>query len=127
MPAIGNLRRLRQRLGGGQRISAAAVTRDNDDLGLSGQPRLRGRRLPVGQKADRPSSFEIANDRAVTLVALPRPIVDSDHSRRRDYWAASPANGSQQGVVAHRQHQSTSEAGGRAAAEGKSEMMDEAV
>ena len=50
MPAIGDLHRLRQRLGGGQRISAATVTRDNGDLWLAREPRLRGRWLLSGRR-----------------------------------------------------------------------------
>lgn len=92
MPAIGDLRRLWQRLGGGERITAAAIARDNLDLRLTRQPCLHRRRLPVGQKADGSTPFEIANDCAVTLVALPRPIVNPDYDRRQDRRTAAPAD-----------------------------------
>ena len=104
MPAIGDLRRQWERLGSRKRITAATISCDNGNLRLTSEPRLGGRRLPVGQKADRPASFEIANDRALTLVALPRPFVDSDDGRREECWTATAANGSQQGVITHWKH-----------------------
>jgi hypothetical protein len=88
---------------------------------------LRGRWFPVGEKTDGPASFKIANNRAVTLVALPRPIVDADHDGRWDWRTAASANNPQQGVVAHRQHQSASETRGWPPSERKPEMMNEAV
>lgn len=46
MPAVGDLDRLRQRPGRSLAIAATAIARHDLDLGMLGQPRLNGRRLP---------------------------------------------------------------------------------
>ena len=53
MPTVGDLGGVRQRLGCGQRVAAAAVTGDNGDLGLAGEPSLGRRRLAIRQQSDR--------------------------------------------------------------------------
>ena len=106
-------------------IAAAAIARDDGDLRLAGEPRLRGRRFTIRQEAYWSPPFEIADDRAVALVALPRPIVDADDGGRGKRRTASPTNNPQKGVVAYRHHQPAGETRGRATAEGKSEAMDD--
>lgn len=125
MPAIGNLEGVGKRPAGGERKAAAAVSGDNSDLRLSSEPRLGGRRLPVGKEFDRATALEI--NRSVTLVALPGPVVDPDDVRR---WRRRPAcspHHAQQSVVADRHHEAPRQARCRSATERERQMMDETV
>ena len=65
--------------------------------------------------------------RAVALVAPPSPVVDPDHGRRDEAWAAAPPHDPQQRVVAHRQHEPAREARRRPSAERQPEVMDDVV
>jgi hypothetical protein len=107
--------------------SRCRVAGDNGDLGLLREPSLRGGGLPVGQEAYRPPPFEITDDRPVALVATPCPIVDADHSRRREGWATVPANNPKQGVIAHAEHQASRKTRRRAAPQGKAKVVDDIV
>jgi hypothetical protein len=84
-------------------------------------------KLDLNPKTDGSTAFEIANDRAVPLIALPSPIVDTHDDRGRRLRTTSPANDSQKRVVAHRQHQATGKTRRRTAAQGETEMMDEVI
>ena len=125
MPAVGDLKRAGKRLAGGEGEASAAVTRDNEDLRLSGEPFLCCRGLPIGKQLDRTTALEVANDRPIALIALPGPVVDADDVRRRRRRAAFPADDPEQRVVAHRHHEAPGETCRRAAAECKREMMHE--
>src|SRR5580704_8998270 len=97
MPPVGNLHRLRCRSGRSLAISAAAVARDDGDLRMARQPGFDRSRLAVREKIDYTPSFEIANDAAVALPALPGPVVDADDVQRSAIADSMPAHCAQQG------------------------------
>ena len=101
MPAVGDLIGMWQGLCGGQRISAPTVSCDDFDLRLLDQPRLSSRRLPIWQQCDCLSPLKIANDRAISMIAAPCPIIDADNARWRWRRMIVPANGSQQRIIAN--------------------------
>jgi hypothetical protein len=80
-----------------------------------------------GQEVDETSPFEIADDTAVTLTALPRPVVDADDVQGRAVAAGVPADNPQQGIFAHRQHQPPRQTRGRASTQSHAEMMNDCV
>jgi hypothetical protein len=98
VPTVGDLGGVCSRR---ERVTAAAVARHNGDLWLTGEPSLRGSRLAVGQQSDRLASLKIANDRSVSLVSPPRPIVDADYTWRGERRTAASADDAQQRLVAH--------------------------
>lgn len=81
MPAIGDLNGMRQ--GSRHRLSlpTAAVTGDRMDNRLVPEPSLGCCWLPVGKQDDRPATFEVADDRAVAVIASPREVIDTDHAQ----------------------------------------------
>lgn len=81
-PAIGDLEGAGKRLTRRERKASAAVSRDDSDLWLSGEQCLHRRRLSVRQEFDRTIAFEVANDRAIALLAFPCPVVDADDVRQ---------------------------------------------
>jgi hypothetical protein len=60
MPAIRDLESMGKRPAGGERKAAAAVSGDDSDLRLFCEPRLGGRRLPVGKEFDRATALKDA-------------------------------------------------------------------
>jgi hypothetical protein len=127
MPAVGDLRRIGKGPLGSQRISTAAIARDNRDLRLAHQPSLCRGGLAVWQKGDRPASIKVANESSITVIAAPGPIVNSNHRRRWERRRPKSPNNTQQCVVADRHHQPTSEAGSRSAAERKRHTKDDLI
>jgi len=127
MPSIGHLGCVRQCLGCSKGVGATAVAGDNIDLLLIRKPGLSGCRLSVRQKCDGFAPFEIADDRPVTLVAPPCPVIDADHRRRNDTRGAAPSDNTQQGVVADRHHQSAGDSRRRSPTQSKPEMMDDMI
>jgi hypothetical protein len=127
VPAISNLRRLRECFGGSQGVSATTVAGDQSDLWLSRQPSLCCRGFTIGKQRNRPAPLQIADERAITLVASPCPVIDPDHGGRDKTWAATPPHHSQQRILADRHHQPTRKAGGRPSAERKPEMMHDVI
>lgn len=127
MPAISDLHCIRQGSCRGQGVSTAAVASENGDLRLRRQPTLRSSRLSVRKKRDRPTSLQIADDRAVATIAPPRPIIDPHHRRRRELWRASSPHDAKQRIIAHRQQQPLREARRRSAAESQAEMEDKLI
>lgn len=75
MPTVGNLTRVRQGLCRCLRIPAAAVSCDDLDLGLLDQPGSGGRGLSVGEQSNRLSTLKIANDRPISMISTPRPVI----------------------------------------------------
>ena len=102
MPAVGDLHRVGQRLLRRQCIAAASIPSHDGDLRLAAQPRLGGCGFSIWQQRDRLSTFEIADQRSIAMVATPSPIVDPDDHGGREARAAPSAHGAQQGVVADR-------------------------
>ena len=78
MPTISDLGRLRKCPGNGFTVFAAAVTGDNGDLLMPYEPGCGCRRLTIRQQRHRATAFEVANDRSVTMVAPPCPVIDAD-------------------------------------------------
>jgi hypothetical protein len=89
MPAIGDLNGAGQRLGNGLAVAAATIARHDGDLGMSAQPVLSCRPLPIRKKRDRPAPLEIADNGPVTMVPPPGEVVDADHRERIGRRAAS--------------------------------------
>ncbi len=75
VPAIGDLDGARQRSCRRQGVAAAAIARDDSNLGLSRQPRLSRGNFPDRQKTDDLTAFKIADHGPVSLVLPPGPVV----------------------------------------------------
>jgi len=68
-------------------------------------------RLAIAQEVDHPALLEIAQDRAVTLAAPPRPVIDPKDARAPLANGAGPSpNEAQQRVGAYRQPQALRQA-----------------
>ena len=83
MPAVGDLESVGKRLAGGKRKAAAAISRHNNDLRLTGEPCLSCRGLAVGKQLDRATALEVANDRPISLITLPGQNRNPDIVRSR--------------------------------------------
>jgi hypothetical protein len=79
MPTICDLYRVRQGLCCGFAISSTAVTGDDRDRGMGGEPGLGGRGLTVRQQGDHPAPFQVADDAGVSVIAPPGPIINADN------------------------------------------------
>ena len=97
------------------------------EMTLPGKPCLRHRRLSVGQQSDGSASFQIADDRSITLIAAPSPIVDADHCRWDETRASPPSHDAQQCVVAHRQHEAPRETRRRPPAQDDAETINNVI
>ena len=82
MPSVGDLPGARQRAGDGRPVAAPAVARHDLYAGPLGEPCLHCSGLPIRQDVDDAVPLEVADDRAVAVALLPRPVVDADHPRR---------------------------------------------
>src|SRR5204863_3358799 len=100
VPTIRNLHRLRCGSGCSLAISAAAVARDDANFRMARQPSLDCGGFAIREEVDDTSPLEIADDAAVTLTALPRPIVDADDVQARAIRRGVPAHDPQQGIFA---------------------------
>ena len=85
--------------------AAVAITGHYGNLGLIREPGLPRCGFTVRQQGDHPAPFQITDDRAVALVAPPRPVVDPDDRWRDELRRSPPPYEPDQRVVAHRQHQ----------------------
>jgi hypothetical protein len=83
MPSVGDLSHLRGGAGNRVTVAAPTVARDDLDGGMIRQPRFDGGGFAVGEKIDDFAPLEVAEDAAVAVPALPRPVVDADHPRCR--------------------------------------------
>ena len=88
--------------------------------GMSAQPRVERGRLAIRQQVDYLVPFEVADHRAVTLAALPGPVINSNYGWCAVAMTCPPADEAQQGVVADRQHQTPGKTGSGAATKGQS-------
>ncbi len=92
---------------------------------MGGEPRGDGRNLAVRQQLDDPTPLQVADDRAVAVVAAERPIIDVDHCQGLSTGTSAAPHDAQQGVVSHRQHEPGSEDGTGSSAESKAKMVDD--
>jgi hypothetical protein len=76
---VGNLYGLWRGLGSRFGIQTGAITADDLDLGVCHQPCCRAICASIRQQVDHFASFEIAEDRSVTVAFSPRPVIDSNH------------------------------------------------
>lgn len=111
MPTVGDLDCIGQCPCSRFSVAAASVTRDDANAGMGGKPRGGGRDLVVGQKLDDAAPFQIADDRAATMVAPEGPIVDADHCQGSGPGMRPAPNGVQQRVVADWDHKPCRESG----------------
>jgi hypothetical protein len=124
---VGDLCRMRKRTCNRFAIPAAAVTRDNGDVRVTGKPRLRGRLFSVWQPDHWPAPFEVADDCSVSVIATPRPVGDTDHVQRLVRDVSPAAYNTQQRIAADRHHQPTREARGRSPAHREAKVMHDMV
>jgi hypothetical protein len=69
----------------------------------------------------------VADQRAVTVVTSPRPIVDADNRGRRKASRSTPTHHAQQGVIAHLNVEPTRKRGRRSASERNREAVYDIV
>jgi hypothetical protein len=124
MPSIGDLHRGAQRSGDRFAIAPAAITRDDVDAGMSGQPSLRRRDLAIRKQRHDLSPLQIADNRAIAVVSPKSPIIDAGNRWSLSWRPGSSPHDAQKRVVADRNHQSLSEAGRRPAAKRQAQMVD---
>ncbi len=127
VPAVCDLDGVRQGLCGSTRIRPAAIASDDGDLGLGGKPSLSRCRFSIREQADRFASFQIADDRSVSMISPPRPVIDTDDIRRGPCRTSAPAYHPQQGVIADGEPQPPGKARSRPTSQSKCEMVDKAV
>jgi hypothetical protein len=82
MPAIRDLRCVGQSSCDGLAVSAAAVPRNDGDIGVPGKPGLCRGLLAIWQERYCPTPFKITDDRSVAMVPPPGPVVDANHGQR---------------------------------------------
>jgi hypothetical protein len=83
------------------------------------------RRLTVREKIDDTASFEIADDAAVALPALPSPVINADDVQGSAVANSMPAHRAQQGILADRQHQAPRQRSRGPTSQGDAEVMDD--
>lgn len=127
VPAIGDLDHLRRRAGNRLAIAAAAVPRHNLDFGVVRHPGLDGGGLAVGKNVDDLAPLQVADDASVAMPALPRPVVDADHTRCQPRLRRPRADGPQQRVPAHQHQQAPGQPLARTTAERQAEMVDDGL
>jgi hypothetical protein len=91
------------------------------------EPRLYRRDLAIGQKRHNLTSFKVAYNRSVAMVAPESPIVDANHGQRLGSWKGSTPHYARHGIIADRQHQPPGEVCRRPAAQRQAKMMNHAI
>jgi len=91
------------------------------------EPSFRCRRLPVRKEDDRPAAFEIADDRAVAVIAPPREIIDADHAQRLARRPGTLPDHAQQRIVADRQLHPGGKTRSGPAAQREPKLLDDMV
>jgi hypothetical protein len=79
--------------------------------------------LAIGQEIDDTPSLQIADDRAIMMTALERPVIDADHAWDLHRQHRMTPDDAQQGVLADRQEQASREALPWPSAQGQAEVM----
>ena len=105
MPAVADLRGLGCALGGPLSEATATITAHDLDARMGCEPGRDGATLPVRQKVDGASTFEIADDRAIALALEPGENVDANRADVGWRRCRAPAQEAQQRVNAHRHGQ----------------------
>ena len=82
VPSVGDLPGVRRRAGNGRSVAAPAIARHDLHARPLGAPCLHCSGPAIRQDVDDPVPLEVADDRAVAVALLPRPIVHADHARR---------------------------------------------
>ena len=95
VPPVGDLHGVGKRPRRRQRVSASSVACDHLDLRLGGEPGLGCGRLPVRQQANGAAALQIADERAVAMISLPRPVVDPYRPWRFEGRGSAPPDQSQ--------------------------------
>jgi hypothetical protein len=72
--------------------AASTIAGDDTDLRLLRQPDFSGGRLSIGQESDRRMSFKVADQRVVTMIAPPGPVIDASNRGRRTPSGSTPAH-----------------------------------
>ena len=91
--------------------------RTDPDLRMVGKPGPHRRSLAIWKQGYDPPPLQIAHDCPVATVLAEGPVVNAGDDQGLRSPATSSPNNPQQGVIAHRQHQSPGEARRRSAAE----------
>ncbi len=123
MPAIGNLDSVGQRTGRRLAISAASVPCDDGDRRTVLQPILCSRLLTVFQQHDGTSPLQIADDRAVAMIASPSEVIDAYGHKLVSGFSRTPADHPKKRIVADWQHEAMGHARCRPAAQRQAEVM----
>lgn len=118
---------MRQCLGCGLCVATALISRQDSGLRVLGQPGFNRSDFAIEQERHDVPPLQVADVRAVTVVATKRPVIDADHFQRNRPQAGSSPYNPRQGVVADPSHQSLCKAGCRAALQRQSKMMNEAL
>jgi hypothetical protein len=95
VPAVGDLKGVRERLGGRLSVTAASVARHDFDLGMRAEPGFDGGPLSIGQERHDTPPLQIADDRPVAMVAAEGPVVDADHAQASDVGPRTAPNDAQ--------------------------------
>ena len=127
VPAVGDLQRLRANPGHRLAVAATTITRDDRDLGVRRQPGIQRGGCSIRQQIDDPATLQIADQRAVALPALPRPVVDADDRWRIVGPSGATAQRAKQRVAADRHQQPGRKLGTRTTTERQAEMVRQPV
>ena len=79
VPSVGYLDGVRATLGGSLDVACATIAGDDADRGVRGEPGGDCCCLAIRQDVDDATLFQIADDRAVAVAALPGPVIDPHH------------------------------------------------
>src|SRR6185437_1303859 len=79
MPTIGNLHCLRRSCSCRLRIQAGAIAADNLRSRMSTKPFHSAFRTAVRQQIDDLSTFQVAENRAISMSLAPCPVIDTQH------------------------------------------------
>ncbi|MGF7055733.1 hypothetical protein GGC47_004946 [Bosea sp. OAE752] len=82
---------------------------------------------PVGKQHDRPTPLQVANDRAVTVIAPPCEVVNADHAQRLARHPGTLPDHAQQRIIADRQHYPGGKTRSGPAAQHEPQMLDDMI
>jgi hypothetical protein len=126
VPPVGDLDGTRQSPSNRFTIPAAAITRCDDDIRMLRQPGLDGAALTIRQESHDAAALEIADNGAIALPALVRPVINADNRRPLQGRRRPAPDDPQQSVLADGQHEAMCKTLAWSAAERQSELMNNA-